>query len=55
MKRILKIAILAAAALAGSHAYAQDYEDVWNDVRKPLRANSELDANLEKLHDYLGV
>ena len=44
MKRILKIAILAASALAGRHAYAQDYKDVWNDVRKPWRANSELDA-----------
>jgi hypothetical protein len=44
MQRILKIAILAVSALAGSHAYAQDYKDVWNDVRKPWRANSELDA-----------
>ena len=43
MKRMIVIALL----VAGSAAHAQNYKNVWDDVRKPWRANSEMDAALQ--------
>jgi hypothetical protein len=40
MKRIL---IVTALLLANTVAQAQNYRDVWDDVRKPWRSNAEMD------------
>jgi hypothetical protein len=40
MKRMILIAML----LASVAAHAQNYKNVWDDVRNPWRANSEMDA-----------
>ena len=53
MKRILTAAILLTSVLAGSQVFARSafagdaqhyYQVVWNDVQKPWRANSEINA-----------
>jgi hypothetical protein len=44
MKRFFVVAILLASTAA---AQAQGYREVWNDVRKPWRPNSEMDADLQ--------
>jgi len=43
MKRMIIIALL----LASSAAHAQNYKNVWDDIRKPWRANSEMDAAVQ--------
>jgi hypothetical protein len=53
MKRILTAAILLTSVLAGSQVFARSafagdaqhyYQVVWNDVQKPWRANSDINA-----------
>src|ERR1700750_459556 len=39
----MKRTIMIAALLLSSAVHAQSYKDVWNDVQKPWRPNSELD------------
>jgi hypothetical protein len=43
----MKYILVAAALLASSAAHAQNYRDVWDDVRKPWRLDSEMDAALQ--------
>jgi hypothetical protein len=43
----MKRMIIIAALLVGSAAHAQNYKNVWDDVRKPWRANSEMDAAVQ--------
>lgn len=44
MKRII---IIAALVVISSAAEAQNYKNVWDDVRNPWRANSEMDAAVQ--------
>ena len=43
----MKRMIIIAALLAASAAHAQNYKNIWDDVRKPWRANSEMDAAVQ--------
>jgi hypothetical protein len=45
MKRLI---IIAALLLGYSVAHAQNYKNVWDDVRKPWRADSEMDAAVQE-------
>jgi hypothetical protein len=44
MKRIIIIAVLLAGTAV---AQAQDYRETWDDIQKPWRPNSEMDADLQ--------
>lgn len=44
MKRFFVVAMLLASTAA---AQAQGYKETWDDVRKPWRPNSEMDADLQ--------
>jgi hypothetical protein len=43
MKRLL----IVAALFISSAAHAQNYKNVWDDIRKPWRPNSEMDAAVQ--------
>jgi hypothetical protein len=45
--RTMKRVIIIAALLVVSVAHAQNYRNVWDDVRRPWRANSEMDAAVQ--------
>jgi len=44
MKRSILVAM---AIFMTSAAHAQTYKDVWNDVRKPLRSDYEIDSDMQ--------
>jgi hypothetical protein len=44
MKRLI---VIAALLVASSMAHAQNYKNVWDDVRKPWRADSAMDAAVQ--------
>jgi hypothetical protein len=43
----MKCFLVATALLVSTAVHAQNYRETWDDVRKPWRANSEMDAELQ--------
>ena len=43
----MKYILVATALLVSTAVQAQNYRDVWDDVRKPWRSNSEIDAAVQ--------